>query len=220
MTILIKFCLNGIIIFLLFNVIWFFFRWIICLSIFSLSTFNLYYYRNVFFCITHVIPFIYCWYRINVSTIINISWNPTWFNANRWRRRLIIFWLKTWQWLFYASYWFLFLRNSQNNRLSFLYCIITVSQCNNGYFFVRCSYSTMNIDIFSHFVSIMNFLRTSLLCYSILEILLKLVLSSKLWLIIWKISSRLWFIIWLIMLYMRLKIMILFYFTKIMCLWD
>ena len=34
------------------------------------------------------------------STIIDFSWNTTWFNANVWSRLSLIFWLKIWQWLF------------------------------------------------------------------------------------------------------------------------
>ena len=60
----------------------------------------------------------------------------------------------------------------------------------------------MNIAKFSHFVPLIIIFGTSLLCYSILKILLMLVVSSRLWLIILWTTSRLWLIVWWIMLSM------------------
>ena len=78
----------------------------------------------------------------------------------------------------------------------------------------------MNIAMFPHFVSIINILGMRLLCYYILTILLTLVVSSRLWLIIRWISIKFWLIIRWIMLSTIFPIMILFYFTKMMCLWN
>ena len=75
----------------------------------------------------------------------------------------------------------------------------------------------MNIVMFSHLVSMIIIFGKSLLYYSILTILLKLVLSSRFWLIIQWIISNLWLIIRWMMLSIILKIMILFSFTKTMC---
>ena len=75
--------------------------------------------------------------------------------------------------------------------------------------FVRCRYSTINIAMFFHFFLIIIISGSSLLCYSIVEILLALVLSV-----------RLLFIIQWSMLSMRFPIMVRFYFTEVMSLWN
>ena len=78
----------------------------------------------------------------------------------------------------------------------------------------------MNISISPHFVSIIVVFGMSLLCSSILTILLTLVVSSRLWLIIGRISSNSWLIIRWIIFSKRLSIMILLSFTKTICLWN
>ena len=88
------------------------------------------------------------------------------------------------------------------------------------FFLIRCRYSTMHIATFFHFVSIIIIIRTSFLCYSILEILLTLVVFCMLWLIIRWISSMLWLIIRRTMVSTWLPIRICFSFTKTICLWN
>ena len=65
----------------------------------------------------------------------------------------------------------------------------------------------MNIAMLSHFLSIIIIFGTSLVCSSILTILLTLVVFSRFWLIIRWINSRLWLIIRWIMLSKILRTM-------------
>ena len=78
----------------------------------------------------------------------------------------------------------------------------------------------MNTAMFSHFFLIIIIFGTSLLCSSILKILLTLVVSIRLCLIIPWISIMLLLIIRWIILSMRFPIMIFVSFSKIVCLWD
>ena len=121
---------------------------------------------------------------------------------------------------FYVSSWFLFLSKPQKNQLcvSFLETFFSKGMMDN--FFVLCRYSTMNIAMFSHFVSIIFIFGTSLLCSSILMIMSTLVVSMRLWFIILWIISRLWLIIRWNMLSTILSIMIFFPFIKTMCLMN
>ena len=113
------------------------------------------------------------------------------------------------------------LKEVEEEKFGILFtCIIIIFQWNNGYFSVSCRYSTMNIAMFSHFVSIIIITGTRLLCYSIPTILLKLVVSIRLWLIIQWISSMLWLIIRWIMLSKRFPVTNWFYFTKTIPLWN
>ena len=108
---------------------------------------------------------------------------------------------------FYGSCWFFFLRKLQKNQLGFYFLYNNNSQWNN--IFVRCGYSTMNIDIFNRLVHIIIISERSLLCSSIMTILLTLVAIIRLGLIIRQIMFSMW-----------LQIMIWFHFTEPMCLWN
>ena len=113
------------------------------------------------------------------------------------------------------SWWFLFLSKYQKNSFFFPFL------CNN-YCPTR-KWVPFLSGVYCHFSPLLpyrNFFQIILLCYHILTILLTLVASTRLWLIIRSISSRLWLIIRWIMLYTTFLIVILFSFTKMMCLWN
>ena len=143
--------------------------------------------------------------------MIIFSWNLTIFNSNRGSRRSPFLLIITMSMnLIFSSCWLLSLRKLKMNLLVSFYWIWIFSQYNNGCcLFFRCGYSTMNHAMCNPFLPIIIIFVIILLNSSIMKILLTVVLHRRLWLIIRGI-----------VLSTSLPIMIWYFFTETICIWN
>ena len=130
----------------------------------------------------HQLELLFCWFIIIFSSIIWLSWNPTLCNILRWRVLFLIFWwnIRLWLQLMHIS-GFCIQGITRINSWGFVPIIRFITKWNNCWvFYVSWSYSTMNTTTFFHFSPTIISSARRLLCCSIMTILLKLVIISRL----------------------------------------